>query len=678
MNKELDVYTFGDLLHLFPYKYIDKSKYYKINELKDPNTEVQIIGQITELRVAGRKPAQRLEAVFSDETGALDLVWFRVPKWLSGSLKMYEPYVIFGKCKVFKNTFQMAHPEMELLKDHQAKEKRPLVAVYPSTEQLSKRHLGSAAISRWVREVLSLTNGSVPESLSWTLLKSLNLLYKPEAFSEIHFPTSQERLSKAIFRLKFEELFFIQLQLLRKNIIQKQQIKGFVFDRIGSIFNEFYRQHLPFSLTEAQKRVLKEIRRDMKGGAQMNRLLQGDVGSGKTIVALLACLMSLDNGYQACVLAPTEILAMQHFESFRELLLPTSIRVKLLTGRAKPGEREQILGLLGQGGVDILVGTHAILEDRVGFQNLGLAVIDEQHRFGVAQRSKLWFKNHTPPHILVMTATPIPRTLAMSLYGDLDISVIDELPPNRKPVTTIHKYENQRPQIFNFIKAQIKEGRQAYIVYPLIEESESLGYKNLMEGYASVKEAFPNPAYQISMVHGQMKPAEKDAEMSRFVRGETQILVATTVIEVGVNVPNASVMVIESAERFGLSQLHQLRGRVGRGASRSYCILVSGYKISEDARTRLETLTKTNDGFEIAETDLKLRGPGDLTGTQQSGLLNLKIADIVKDQSILYLARTKATDILTIDPTLQNEENEPIKSELNRLEKHRDLWKHIS
>ncbi|RUA17720.1 MAG: ATP-dependent DNA helicase RecG, partial [Flavobacteriia bacterium] len=520
--------------------------------------------------------------------------------------------------------------------------------------------------------------GYFPESLSKDILEELRLIPKAEALFNIHFPKNQELLARAQFRLKFEELFFVQMQLISKKMLRKQKIKGLPFENVGENFTTFFEKHLPFELTEAQKRVIKEIRNDMGSNAQMNRLLQGDVGSGKTIVALMCMLLAIDNGFQACLMAPTEILATQHYNGLKELLVNMDIKIALLTGSTKKSERTLLHNQLENGNLNILVGTHAVLEDKVQFHNLGLAIVDEQHRFGVAQRSKLWHKNDIPPHVLVMTATPIPRTLAMSLYGDLDVSVIDELPPGRKPITTVHRFDNNRLKVFGFLKEEIKKGRQVYIVYPLIQESEAMDYKDLMDGYESIARDFPQPEYQISIVHGQMKPADKDYEMERFVKGETQIMVATTVIEVGVNVPNASVMIIESAERFGLSQLHQLRGRVGRGAEQSFCILMTGHKLSEDAKTRLQTMTSTNDGFEIAEVDLKLRGPGDLMGTQQSGLLTLKIADIVKDNQILQTARYHALQLLKNDPKLEKEENAPVLRAFTRMMAQKTIWNYIS
>jgi ATP-dependent DNA helicase RecG len=550
--------------------------------------------------------------------------------------------------------------------------------IYPSTEKLSNKGITNKVINKLIQQLFLETKGHFKETLSEPLLKELHLISKSKAMFNIHFPKSTELLAKAQFRLKFEELFYVQLQLISKKLLRKQKIKGYNFDKVGIIFNDFYNNHLPFELTNAQKRVIKEIRTDLGSNAQMNRLLQGDVGSGKTIVALMTMLLAIDNGFQACLMAPTEILANQHFNGIKELLNGVGIEVALLTGSVKKSARRVIHERLENGELHILIGTHALLEDKVQFKNLGLAIIDEQHRFGVAQRSKLWHKNEMPPHILVMTATPIPRTLAMSLYGDLDISVIDELPPGRKPIKTVHRYDSNRLKVLAFIRDEIKKGRQIYIVYPLIQESEALDYKDLMDGHASISRDFPLPNYQISILHGQLKPADKDYEMERFVSGKTQIMVATTVIEVGVNVPNASVMIIESAERFGLSQLHQLRGRVGRGADQSFCILMTSHKLSSEAKTRLDTMVSTNDGFEIAEVDLKLRGPGDLMGTQQSGVLNLKIADIIKDNDILKAARHQVLQLLKEDPSLQKEGNHVIRYTYAQLIKYKNIWNYIS
>lgn len=678
LRKELGIHTYQDLINLFPNRYIDRTRYYKINELQENSSEVQVVGKVVHLKTVEQKRGKRLVATFTDGTGEMELVWFRGHKWIRESIKLNVPYVIFGRCNRIGHHFSMPHPEMELLTDHERSLRTAMQPVYPSTEKLSNKGITNKVINKLMQQLFTETGGKFMETLSPSLLGELSLISKPAALFNIHFPKSQELLARAQYRLKFEELFYIQLQLLIKNRIRKQKIRGYVFDQVGDQFLSFYNDHLPFSLTGAQKRVIREIRHDLGTGAQMNRLLQGDVGSGKTIVALMAMLLAIDNGFQACIVAPTEILATQHYNGIEELVNDLGITIKLLTGSTKTSIRNEIHEQLQSGELNILVGTHAVLEDKVKFHNLGLAVIDEQHRFGVAQRAKLWHKNSTPPHILVMTATPIPRTLAMSLYGDLDISVIDELPPGRKPVKTVHRYDSNRLRVFRFLKDEIGKGRQVYIVYPLIQESEKMDYKDLMDGYASIEREFPKPEYQVSVVHGKMKPADKDYEMERFVRGETQIMVATTVIEVGVNVPNASVMIIESAERFGLSQLHQLRGRVGRGAEQSYCVLMTGHKLSNDSRTRLETMTRTNDGFEIAEVDLKLRGPGDIMGTQQSGVLHLKIADIVKDNQILKAARYYALQLLKNDPSLSSEENRIIRYTYTQLSKDKNIWNYIS
>ncbi len=678
LQSELDISTYQDLLNLFPNRYIDKTQYYKVGQLQRSNADVQIIGKIIHIKTVEQKKGKRLVATFRDETGEMELVWFRGQKWIREHLKLNIPYVIFGRCNWYNGKSSMPHPEMELLKEHEQGVKVMMQPVYPSTEKLSNKGITNRVINKLLQQLFIETKGRFYETLSPALLQELKLISKSEALFNIHFPKNQEYLAKAQFRLKFEELFYIQLQLLLKKMLRKQKIKGFTFDKVGELFNNFYKSHLPFELTNAQKRVIKEIRADLGSNAQMNRLLQGDVGSGKTIVALMTILLAIDNGFQACLMAPTEILANQHFNGIKELLEGIHINIALLTGSVKKSARKVIHEQLENGELHILIGTHALLEDKVQYKNLGLAIVDEQHRFGVAQRSKLWHKNEVPPHILVMTATPIPRTLAMSLYGDLDISVIDELPPGRKAIKTVHRFDANRLKVFGFIRDEIKKGRQIYIVYPLIQESEALDYKDLMDGYESIIRDFPLPDYQISIVHGKMKPADKDYEMKRFVQGETQIMVATTVIEVGVNVPNASVMIIESAERFGLSQLHQLRGRVGRGADQSYCILMTSHKLSSEAKTRLETMVRTNDGFEIAEVDLKLRGPGDLMGTQQSGILNLKIADIVKDNDILKTARHFAIQLLKEDLTLERSDNLVIKYTYAQLIKHKNIWNYIS
>ncbi|MBE7639913.1 ATP-dependent DNA helicase RecG [Salegentibacter sp. BLCTC] len=676
LRKELGIHTYQDLINFFPNRYLDKTRFYKINELQRNSAEVQVVGKITHIKSVEQKRGKRLVADFVDETGKMELVWFRGQKWIRENLKINTPYVIFGKTNWFNGLFSMPHPEMELVEEYKKQLRTAMQPIYPSTEKLAKAGISNRVVHKIMQQLFIETKGKFYDTLSEELTSELKLIPKAQAVFNVHFPQNQELLAKAQFRLKFEELFYIQLQLLIKNMLQKQKIKGYVFEAIGENFSEFYNNHLPFELTGAQKRVIKEIRADLGSGAQMNRLLQGDVGSGKTIVALMSMFIALDNGFQACLMAPTEILAIQHYNGLVELCKNLDTSIYLLTGSTKTKDRREIHEKLENGEIDILIGTHALLEDKVKFKNLGLAVIDEQHRFGVAQRAKLWRKNQVPPHILVMTATPIPRTLAMSLYGDLDISVIDELPPGRKPIKTVHRYDSNRLKVFAFIKDEIQKGRQIYIVYPLIQESEKMDYKDLMDGYESIAREFPNE--QISIVHGQMKSDAKDYEMDRFVRGETQIMVATTVIEVGVNVPNASVMIIESAERFGLSQLHQLRGRVGRGAEQSFCILMTGHKLSKDSKTRLETMTATNDGFEIAEVDLKLRGPGDIMGTQQSGVLNLKIADIVKDNDVLKLARHHAMQILKEDPSLSLEKNKVIRFTYAQLAKHKNIWNYIS
>ena len=679
LRKELNIHKYGDLLHLFPNRYIDKTKYFKINQLQNTNSEFQIIGKIINIKTVDQgKGKSRLVATFIDDTGQMELVWFQGQKWIRESLKINEVYVIFGKVSQFGGTFSMAHPEMDLLEEHKASIASTMQPVYPSTEKLSKRGITNKVMNKMMQQLFLETSALFAETLPIYLIENLKLISKKEALFYIHFPKNQEVLAKAQFRLKFEELFFIQLQLITKNLIRKHKIKGQPFKIVGENFNNFYQNHLPFELTNAQKRVLKEIRNDMGSNAQMNRLLQGDVGSGKTIVALMCMLMAKDNGFQSCLMAPTEILANQHFIGLTELAKDLDINIQILTGSSKTKERKLIHEALENGTLDILIGTHALLEDKVKFQNLGLAIIDEQHRFGVEQRSKLWKKNTIPPHILVMTATPIPRTLAMSLYGDLDISVIDELPPGRKPIQTVHRFDSNRLKVWKFIKDEIAKGRQIYIVYPLIQESETMDYKDLMDGYESISRDFPLPDYAISILHGQMKPADKDEEMRRFAAGKTNIMVATTVIEVGVNVPNASVMIIESAERFGLSQLHQLRGRVGRGAEQSYCILMTSHKLSDDSKVRMETMVRTNDGFEIAEVDLKLRGPGDIMGKQQSGVLNLQIADLVKDKEILHLARHEAIKLLKIDAPMEKPEHQRLREVFIEMSKKKNIWNYIS
>ena len=679
LRKELGIHKYGHLLNFFPNRYIDRTRYYKINELQNNVAEVQIIGKIINIKtVEFGKNQKRLVATFVDDTGQMELVWFQGHKWIRESLKLNEMCVIFGKCTSFGNTFNMAHPEIELMSEHQQSLRSAMQPVYPSTETLANRGISNRVINKMIQQLFLETQAKFDETLPDYLIAELKLIPKNAALFNIHFPKSAEVLAKAQYRLKFEELFYIQLQLITKNLIRKHKIKGHPFTKVGEYFNNFYQNHLPFELTNAQKRVIKEIRIDMGSNAQMNRLLQGDVGSGKTIVALMSMLIALDNGFQSCLMAPTEILANQHFNGLSELAKELNINIKILTGSTKIANRRIIHEELENGSLHILIGTHALLEDKVKFHNLGLAVIDEQHRFGVEQRSKLWKKNEIPPHVLVMTATPIPRTLAMSLYGDLDISVIDELPPGRKPIQTVHRFDSNRLKVWKFIRDEIAIGRQIYIVYPLIEESKTMDLKDLMDGYESISRDFPLPQYAVSILHGKMKPADKDAEMKRFAEGKTNIMVATTVIEVGVNIPNASVMIIENAERFGLSQLHQLRGRVGRGAEQSYCILMTSHKLSADGKTRMETMTRTNDGFEIAEVDLKLRGPGDLMGTQQSGVLNLQIADIVRDRDILALARNYALKILKDDAPMQKPENAVLRATYIELTKKKNIWNYIS
>ncbi len=679
LRKELGIHKYGHLLNFFPNRYIDRTRYYKINELQNNVAEVQIIGKIINVKtVEFGKNQKRLVATFVDDTGQMELVWFQGHKWIRESLKLNEICVIFGKCTSFGNTFNMAHPEIELMVEHQQSLRSAMQPVYPSTETLANRGISNRVFNKMMQQLFLETQTLFTETLPDYLINELKLIPKKAALFNIHFPKSADLLAKAKFRLIFEELFFIQLQLITKNLIRKHKIKGHPFDKVGENFNDFYNHHLPFQLTNAQKRVIKEIRTDMGSNAQMNRLLQGDVGSGKTIVAFMSMLLALDNGFQACLMAPTEILANQHFIGLSELAKTLDINIRILTGSTKIAQRRIIHEKLENGTLQILIGTHALLEDKVKFKNLGLAVIDEQHRFGVEQRSKLWKKNTIPPHVLVMTATPIPRTLAMSLYGDLDISVIDELPPGRKPIQTVHRFDSNRLKVWKFLRDEIALGRQIYIVYPLIQESEKMDYKDLMDGYESISRDFPLPQYSISILHGKMKPADKDAEMKRFSEGKTNIMVATTVIEVGVNVPNASVMIIESAERFGLSQLHQLRGRVGRGAEQSYRILMTSHKLSSDSKTRMETMVQTNDGFEIAEVDLKLRGPGDLMGTQQSGVLNLQIADLVRDRDTLALARNYALKLLKEDAGMQKPEHTALRAVFIEMTKKKNIWNYIS
>lgn len=676
LKKEAGIYFFRDLLYYFPFRYVDRSQYDQVSDVPNKEGALNLRGHISNIRESGKGRGKRLNCRFSDGTGYIDLVWFKGVNWVKPMLDPNKTFVVYGRAKKYGANWSIAHPEIEV--SETVSQGARIQAVYPSGEKLSAKGLNSKGFEKLINTLLLDVEGKLSEVLDESLLASNNLLRINQAMKQIHQPESLEIAEKARFRFKFEELFFLQLEMnFRKTNIQKKH-KGFVFEKVGDHFNEFFNEKLPFELTGAQKRVIKEIRKDLGSGIQMNRLLQGDVGCGKTLVGLLVMLLAIDNGYQACMVAPTEILATQHFQTVSEFLEGMDIQVELLTGSTKTAKRKQIHQDLQSGDLKILIGTHAIFEDKVKFQNLGLAIVDEQHRFGVAQRSKLWKKNKSLPHILVMTATPIPRTLAMTFYGDLDVSIIDELPPGRKPIQTFHYFEKSRLKVFGFIEKEIEKGRQVYIVYPLIEESEKLDYQNLEEGYAAIEKRFPKPKFQVSIVHGRMKNEDKDFEMDRFVSGQTQIMVATTVIEVGVNVPNASVMIIESAEKFGLSQLHQLRGRVGRGAEESFCILMTGNKISKDAEVRLETMCRTNDGFEIAEVDLKLRGPGDIMGTKQSGLLNLRIADLVKDNQIITLARINAQEILMKDPGLEFDEHRIIKNQLNKIIGAKPNWGLIS
>ena len=674
---ELGLHSVEDLLQHYPFRYIDRSKVYSIGQLQDTSDYVQVKGKLGNLVEEGTGRSKRLKSSLRDESGVMEVIWFKGVKWIKENLKPGKEYLAFGKIGMFKGRPSMPHPELERI-DEAKPVKGYLQPIYSTTEKLTKRGMSSKGFEKAIRNVLTHPDFSMVETLSADIREELKLITKKQAVRLIHLPRHQKDTLHARRRLKFEELFYVQLELLLKKDLHAKQFKGFVFESVGEYFNTFYEKHLPFELTGAQKRVLKEIRRDMRSGRQMNRLLQGDVGSGKTMVSALAALMAIDNGFQASIMAPTEILANQHFETFSEMFKGLELRVEILTGSTKKAKRREIHEGLESGEVHLLVGTHALLEPKVKFKNLGLAVIDEQHRFGVAQRAKLWKKNTRPPHILVMTATPIPRTLAMTLYGDLEVSVIDELPPGRKPVHTSHVFDNARIKVFGFMEEQIKRGRQVYVVYPLIEESATLDLKDLMDGYESIERRFPKPDFQISIVHGKMKPEDKDFEMQRFAEGKTQIMVATTVIEVGVNVPNASVMVIESAQRFGLSQLHQLRGRVGRGAEKSYCILMTDKKLSTEARRRMRTMTETNDGFKIAEVDLELRGPGDLMGTRQSGVLDLKVANLGTDGKILAFARNTAMDVLDEDPDLKMEKNAPILGRAKELIFNKPNWSRIS
>ncbi|MFZ4400134.1 MAG: ATP-dependent DNA helicase RecG [Bacteroidales bacterium] len=678
LRKELNIVNFGDLLQYYPFRYIDRTKFYKANEITSDLVYVQMKGKITATETIGKMRATRFIARFQDETGNIELIWFQGIKWIKEKLKLGEEYVVFGKPSIFNGSYNILHPDIESIAENQSETIEGLYPYYSSSEKLKAMGFTSRGISKITKTLIGVAKKSIPETLTEEIISKYRFISREEALINIHFPSNTEILQKAQLRIKFEELFFLQLSLLMMKQIRLTKTEGHCFGTVGHYFNTFYKQYLPFELTNAQKRVIKEIRTDLGSGKQMNRLLQGDVGSGKTLVALMCMLIAIDNNYQSCLMVPTEILANQHFETISRMLNGLNISVELLTGSTKKAKRKIIDEGLQSSTIHILIGTHALIEDTVQFASLGLVIIDEQHRFGVEQRSKLWTKNERQPHILVMTATPIPRTLAMTLYGDLDYSAIDEMPPGRKPIKTYHYFDSARLKVFSFIRQQLTAGRQVYVVYPLINESETLDLKDLMDGYNSITREFPLPEFAVSIVHGQMKSAVKDYEMQRFVKGETQIMVSTTVIEVGVDVPNASVMIIENAERFGLSQLHQLRGRVGRGAEQSYCILMSGNKLTSDGRKRIETMVRTTDGFEIAEADLKLRGPGDMQGTQQSGMLDLHLADIVKDEKLIKIARDLAIDILNEDKLLTTQKNQKLIEQLQRMRKHRGSWEKIS
>lgn len=678
LRKDAGVSTYYDLLTYYPFRHVDRSRFLPVGEINSENVYIQIRGKVTDIHLVGQGRSSRLVVTVSDASGSIDLVWFQGINWVKDKFTPGSEWVVFGKPSLFNGRYNIAHPETETVAEFTAQPSDPLHPIYNSSDKMKLNGLTTRAISKIMRTLTAQLQGVIPETLSNEIINEFKFMSRETALMNIHFPPDAEALEKARARLKFDELFFIQVRLLRYKINRSQKVRGNVFSHIGELFNTFYRQNLPFELTNAQKRVIREIRADLGSGKQMNRLLQGDVGSGKTLVALMCMLIALDNGYQACLMAPTEILANQHFTTISKFLQGMNVTVDLLTGSTKKARRKEIHPMLQSGELHIIIGTHALIEDTVKFSKLGLVVVDEQHRFGVAQRARMWNKSEIPPHILVMTATPIPRTLAMTVYGDLDLSVIDELPPGRKAIKTYHFYEAGHDKVYNFMRQQMDAGRQIYVVYPLIEESEMLDPKNLQEGFDHLKQVFPSPKYKFSMVHGRMKADEKDAEMLRFKNGETQIMVATTVIEVGVDVPNASVMVIENAERFGLSQLHQLRGRVGRGADQSHCILMTGFNLSADGRTRIETMVKTTDGFEISDVDLKLRGPGDLEGTRQSGILDLKLADIVRDEQMLRAARNRAQKLLEDDPHLAKTENQRIVRYLDYLKTKKSEWAMIS
>lgn len=678
LNSELKISTFKDLLFQFPFRYIDKTSYHKISEIKSINSEIQIIGKISDLKEIGIGKKKRLVAKIIDDTGIIDLVWFKTNRWLIDSIKLNTKYIAYGKLNSYNGKHSIAHPELELYNNENVKKRTKLTAVYPSTELLNRRGITNKVIRNLIEELLITLNNKIDENLPTYLKNKFNLLARREALIIIHKPRNLDELRKAIYRLKFEEIFFLQIRLIKKNINRKEKIKGYKFNVIGKEFDKFFKDHLSFELTNAQKRVLKEIRRDLGSGAQMNRLLQGDVGSGKTIVAFMSALIAIGNGFQACIMTPTEILSHQHYNKFKDTCKLLNINVKTLTGSSKARYKKEVKESLIKGEIDLLIGTHALIYDGVDFKNLGIAIIDEQHKFGVAQRSKLWHKNKLPPHVLIMTATPIPRTLAMSAYGDLDMSVINELPPGRKDIKTIHQTNRDRLKLIDFLKDEINKGRQIYVVYPLIKESEKLDFKDLLDGYESFSRDFPMPKYQLSIVHGKMKNEDKDYEMQRFIENKTQILVSTTVIEVGVDIPNATVMVIESAERFGLSQLHQLRGRVGRGAHKSYCFLITGNKQTKESKIRMETMVSTNDGFIIAEKDLELRGPGNIMGTQQSGEMPLRITNLIGDSKLIQKIRLLAEKILEKDPKLTNPNNSLILSYLKQIIDKKNIWEYIS
>jgi len=678
LAKELNIRCFGDLMQYYPFRYIDRSKFHKIAEINSDLIYVQLKGKIVSIETIGKMRASRLVATLKDDSGSIELIWFQGIKWIKEKLKPGEEYIVFGKPAIFNRNYNISHPDIETVADSQQEITDGLFPFYSSTEKLKSIGLNSKGISKITANLIVMAKQSILETLTPEIIKKFNLISREEAILNIHFPANPLKLQKAILRIKFEELFFLQLSLLMIKQIRLTKISGHRFANVGSCFNRFYNEKLSFELTNAQKRVIKEIRADMGSGKQMNRLLQGDVGSGKTLVALMCMLIAIDNNYQSALMVPTEILATQHYATISRMLDGLGVNIELLSGSTKTAKRRQINEDLMNGKLNILIGTHALIEDSVQFANLGLVIIDEQHRFGVEQRARLWEKNEIPPHVLVMTATPIPRTLAMTLYGDLDYSAIDEMPPGRKQIKTYHYFDSGRLKVFAFMKQQIKAGRQIYVVYPLINESETMDLKDMQDGYLSISRDFPLPEYAISIVHGQMKAADKEYEMQRFIKGETQIMISTTVIEVGVDVANASVMIIENAERFGLSQLHQLRGRVGRGADQSYCILMTSHKLTADGKKRIETMVRTTDGFEIAEADLKLRGPGDIQGTQQSGLLDLHLADIVKDEKMIKVARDIAIEIITEDPLLQLPHNIKLKNELKKIKKVKGSWEKIS